>query len=201
MDSITKSPVFSLFAQAVDGVQTLRSMQQEEQVIEAMTSAIDANTGTYLSWKSKSSKLWHPPFMPTPAPTSHAVSPPVAVLEAMTVAIDATTGTYLSWAHSNRAHSNRWLGVRLDLMGAILIFLAALLAVLSPTVGAGGAGLLLTYAITITRTLAGSVRTSTAMEVQFNAVERVKHFSDLDSEPELEPGCKEQEACSHTLQL
>ena len=34
-----------------------------------------------------------------------------------------------------RAHSNRWLGVRLDLMGAILIFLAALLAVLSPTVG------------------------------------------------------------------
>jgi len=24
-------------------------------------------------------------------------------------------------------------------------------------------------------------------------VERVKHFSDLDSEPELEPGCKEQE--------
>ena len=102
MDAITKSPVFSLFSQAVDGIDTLRSMQQEDSVQRAMAAAVDTNTGTYLAW----------------------------------------------------AHSNRWLGVRLDLMGAILILLAALLSVLSPAIGAGGAGLLLTYAITITRTLA-----------------------------------------------
>ena len=72
-----------------------------------------------------------------------------SVQRAMAAAVDTNTGTYLAWAHSNR-----WLGVRLDLMGALLILLAALLSVLSPAIGAGGAGLLLTYAITITRTLA-----------------------------------------------
>lgn len=43
-------------------------------------------------------------------------------------------------------------------------------------------GLGLSYALTITRTLSFGVRTSTALENQFNSVERVQEFISLEQE-------------------
>uniref|UniRef100_A0A7S0EXI0 ATP-dependent transporter ycf16 n=1 Tax=Hanusia phi TaxID=3032 RepID=A0A7S0EXI0_9CRYP len=133
LDSTTKSPIFTLFSQTVDGISTIRPLKLEDKIFHAMTEAIDNNTAAYLSW----------------------------------------------------AHVNRWLGVRLDFMGALLTFFTALLCLFSG-IGSGGIGLLLTYAITITRTLAGSVRTYTQLEVQMNAVERVQEYCNLQPEEEEE---------------
>lgn len=75
--------------------------------------------------------------------------------------MDNSLAAYIVWAHSNR-----WLGLRLDLIGALIIFLTALLCVVSNSIGPGQAGLLLTYAITLTRCLAVAVRATTQLEVQ-----------------------------------
>lgn len=47
-------------------------------------------------------------------------------------------------------------------------------------------GLGLSYALTITRTLSFGVRSSTALENQFNSVERVLEFINLEQEVEQE---------------
>jgi hypothetical protein len=51
---------------------------------------------------------------------------------------------------------------------------------------AGSAGLALSYALTITRTLSFGVRAATAMENQFNAVERIEEFTVLQPEPQVQ---------------
>eukprot|EP00293_Proteomonas_sulcata_P010132 CAMPEP_0184313786 /NCGR_PEP_ID=MMETSP1049-20130417/67604_1 /TAXON_ID=77928 /ORGANISM="Proteomonas sulcata, Strain CCMP704" /LENGTH=359 /DNA_ID=CAMNT_0026631287 /DNA_START=20 /DNA_END=1099 /DNA_ORIENTATION=- len=105
-------------------------------------------------------------------------------------AIDKNTAAYLSWAGINR-----WLGIRLDFIGALITFFTAILCA-SGSVTAGGAGLLLTYAVTVTRTLAGSVRTTSQMEVQFNAAERVLQFSEI---PPEEDTCSTKPTEVHSL--
>ena len=105
----------------------------------------------------------------------------------MTDAIDDNTASYLAWAHVNR-----WLGVRLDFLGAFITGLTACLCLFSPSsvfgggesrsFGAGGAGLLITYAITVTRTLSGSVRTMTQLNVNMATVERVIAFAQTPPE-------------------
>lgn len=64
---------------------------------------------------------------------------------------------------------NRWLSVRLELLGAAIVFLAALaVAVLLP-VDAGLAGFALTSALNLTGTMNWLVRQLTELEVNMNA--------------------------------
>mmetsp|Transcript_69083 Transcript_69083/g.193045 ORF Transcript_69083/g.193045 Transcript_69083/m.193045 type:complete len:313 (-) Transcript_69083:48-986(-) len=49
--------------------------------------------------------------------------------------------------------SNRWLALRLEGLGAIIVLLASLLAVCSDSVSAGLGGLSITYALSVTQTL------------------------------------------------
>lgn len=79
--------------------------------------------------------------------------------------------------------ANRWLSVRLEFLGGILIlcstiFLIAARSDMSPHV----AGLTLSYALQITSTLQSLVRTTSSTENTFNSVERVKHFIDIPPE-------------------
>jgi ABC-type multidrug transport system fused ATPase/permease subunit len=130
IDSITKSPLFTMFSQTIDGLTSIRAHQLEKYFIDTTTHAIDTNTANYLCW----------------------------------------------------AHCNRWLGVRLDFLGSLVILFTALATVQLRDVGYGEAGLLLTYAITVTRTIAVSIRSTTQMEMQFNAAERVKHYTSIEGE-------------------
>ncbi|CAM9118876.1 unnamed protein product [Discosporangium mesarthrocarpum] len=91
--------------------------------------------------------------------------------------IDANMRSRLCWDATNR-----WLGIRLDFLGASAVFLAALLTVLAGHTSPGIVGLGLSYALTVTRTLSFGIRSSTAMENQFNAVERVQEFICLEQE-------------------
>eukprot|EP00611_Tribonema_gayanum_P005905 TRINITY_DN1513_c0_g1_i4.p1 TRINITY_DN1513_c0_g1~~TRINITY_DN1513_c0_g1_i4.p1 ORF type:complete len:763 (-),score=226.48 TRINITY_DN1513_c0_g1_i4:801-2846(-) len=92
---------------------------------------------------------------------------------------DACSAARLCWDATNR-----WLGIHLDLLGASAVLLSALLTVLLRNFGggAGVAGLALSYALTITRTLSFGVRAATAMENQFNAVDRIGEFAALPHE-------------------
>lgn len=78
---------------------------------------------------------------------------------------------------------NRWLGVRLDLIGALLIFVTALVAVITAgTVDPGLAGLSLTYALLITGLLNWVVRQFTETETFMASVERIQHFCEIKTE-------------------
>ncbi|KAI0700340.1 ATP-dependent bile acid permease [Cytidiella melzeri] len=80
----------------------------------------------------------------------------------------------------------RWLGVRLDVLGNLLILGIALFAAGSrKTVDPGKVGVVLSYTLSITQTLSELVSTYAQNEQNFNAVERVLHYTELPAEGSL----------------
>ncbi|KAF9143117.1 hypothetical protein BG015_000536 [Linnemannia schmuckeri] len=86
---------------------------------------------------------------------------------------------------------NRWLKVRLEFLGALIVFDAALLAVLSKgngLVGPGLVGLSLTYAMNITGDITYLVRSWAEMSNQLISVERIEEYAELPQEATLVTG-------------
>jgi len=102
---------------------------------------------------------------------------------------------------------NRWLAVRLEFLGSLLMFSTALVSVaallISNSVDAGLVGLMMTYTISVTGTLVSSVlqfprsqnwlvRSASEVEQNIVSVERVLGYGSLPSEaaedvPEKKP--------------
>ncbi|XP_077999979.1 multidrug resistance-associated protein 1-like [Glandiceps talaboti] len=79
--------------------------------------------------------------------------------------------------------SHRWVGLRLQFFGDLVIFFAALFAVYSrDTLSAGIVGLCLSYAMQITGTLGGLVHITSELETNTVSVERVKEYSEEKTE-------------------
>ena len=73
--------------------------------------------------------------------------------------------------------SNRWLAVRIETLGSVIIFFAALFAILSrDTLSTGKAGLSISYAMMITETLTWMVRQLCDLETNCVALERVLEY-------------------------
>ena len=97
---------------------------------------------------------------------------------------------------NNRAYfpsisANRWLAVRLEYIGSVIILAASSLAVLSLPSGrisAGVIGLSLSYALQITQSLNWIVRMTVEVETNIVSVERMMEYSNLTPEaPEIIP--------------
>ncbi len=89
-------------------------------------------------------------------------------------------------------NANRWLAVRLEFLGSIIIIGAAGLCILTLKFGAitaGMVGLSVSYSLQITQSLNWIVRMTVEVETNIVSVERVKEYSELEPEaPEfLEP--------------
>uniref|UniRef100_A0A336KSQ1 ABC-type glutathione-S-conjugate transporter n=1 Tax=Culicoides sonorensis TaxID=179676 RepID=A0A336KSQ1_CULSO len=82
--------------------------------------------------------------------------------------------------------ANRWLAIRLEMVGNLIIFFAALFAVLgrdsTDPLKAGLVGLSLSYALSITQTLNWLVRMTSELETNIVAVERIKEYGELPQE-------------------
>uniref|UniRef100_A0A0N5AB26 ABC transporter domain-containing protein n=1 Tax=Syphacia muris TaxID=451379 RepID=A0A0N5AB26_9BILA len=77
--------------------------------------------------------------------------------------------------------ANRWLAVRLELIGNLIVAFSALFAVFyrdSRGVTAGLAGLSVSYALNITQTLNWAVRITSELETNIVAVERLKEYTE-----------------------
>ncbi|XP_054162838.1 multidrug resistance-associated protein 1-like [Oppia nitens] len=86
-----------------------------------------------------------------------------------------------------------WLSIRLELLGYTIIFINALYAVIARrTLSPGVAGLTLSYAMTITRTLNNLIRATTQLETNIVSVERCLEYTETPQEalwhkPECQP--------------
>ncbi|KAJ5319183.1 hypothetical protein MYU51_013685 [Penicillium brevicompactum] len=82
--------------------------------------------------------------------------------------------------------ANRWLAVRLEFIGSIIILASAGLAILSVATGsrlsAGMVGLAMSYALQITQSLNWIVRQTVEVETNIVSVERVLEYANLPSE-------------------
>lgn len=82
---------------------------------------------------------------------------------------------------------NRWLAIRLEMIGNFIIFFTALFAVLNRKGASSGlVGLSITYALEITQPLTWLMKMSSEMETNIVAVERVKEYTDVEQEAERE---------------
>lgn len=78
---------------------------------------------------------------------------------------------------------NRWLGTRLEFIGAVLVGCAAASALLlHGKMTTAFAGVSLTYALLVTGALNWAVRMVSELESSMNAIERVTHYSATQSE-------------------
>ncbi|XP_074156530.1 multidrug resistance-associated protein 1-like isoform X3 [Sminthopsis crassicaudata] len=83
----------------------------------------------------------------------------------------------------NNIISNRWLAVRLEFLGNLLVFFAALLAVLAgDTMDSATVGLIISYALNITQSLNFWVRKSCEIETNSISIERVFEYANTKKE-------------------
>ncbi|XP_034538656.1 canalicular multispecific organic anion transporter 1 [Notolabrus celidotus] len=79
--------------------------------------------------------------------------------------------------------SNRWLAIRLEFLGNLVVFFSALFAVISrKTLDSGLVGLSISYALNVTQTLNWLVRMTSELETNIVAVERVNEYAELENE-------------------
>ncbi|KAG0339821.1 hypothetical protein BG004_006659 [Podila humilis] len=85
--------------------------------------------------------------------------------------------------------ANRWLKVRIEFLGSLIVLSAALLAVLNRgQLSAGAVGLSLTYAMAITVDIAYLVRSFSELQHQLISVERIEEYASLRQEAPLITG-------------
>lgn len=78
--------------------------------------------------------------------------------------------------------SNRWLAVRLEMIGNLIILFASLFAVLGREQDPSLVGLSVTYSLQITQTLNWLVRMTSDVETNIVAVERIKEYGEAPQE-------------------
>jgi ABC-type multidrug transport system fused ATPase/permease subunit len=86
--------------------------------------------------------------------------------------------------------ANRWLAVRLEFLGNLIILMSSLFAVVNrSSIDPGLVGLSVTYALNVTQSLNWMVRMSSDLETNIVSVERVKEYTELQVEaPPTIPG-------------
>ncbi|XP_067242984.1 canalicular multispecific organic anion transporter 1 isoform X1 [Chanodichthys erythropterus] len=79
--------------------------------------------------------------------------------------------------------SNRWLAMRLESLGNLVVFFSALFAVISrDSLNSGLVGLSISYALNVTQTLNWLVRMTSELETNIVAVERVNEYTEIKNE-------------------
>ncbi|KAF9932404.1 hypothetical protein FBU30_008256 [Linnemannia zychae] len=87
------------------------------------------------------------------------------------------------WAYMT---ANRWLSVRLEFLGAVVVLATALLSVWKmDQLGPGGAGLALSYSLTVTFNITYLVTSMSSLQNQLVSVDRILEYCDKSPEAPL----------------
>lgn len=80
--------------------------------------------------------------------------------------------------------ANRWLSIRNDLVGALVVLFSGIFVLLKiDSLDAGMAGIALSYAISFNEAALWVVRLYAEVEMAMNSVERLKEYLEIDEEP------------------
>ncbi|XP_042765225.1 ATP-binding cassette sub-family C member 2 [Panthera leo] len=94
------------------------------------------------------------------------------------VGIDTNQKCVFSWIVSNR-----WLAVRLELIGNLIVFFASMMMVIyRDTLSGDTVGFVLSNALNITQTLTWLVRMTSEVETNIVAVERINEYTKVENE-------------------
>mmetsp|Transcript_53178 Transcript_53178/g.79395 ORF Transcript_53178/g.79395 Transcript_53178/m.79395 type:complete len:1217 (-) Transcript_53178:551-4201(-) len=136
LDSVSRSPIYALFQETLDGISTIRAFSAQSSLLERITLMLDKQQNAY----------------------------------------------FLTFS------SQCWLGVRLELVGTLVVSFACLCAVYQhrfkagDEIYAGLAGLSISFALSVTQSLNWSVRMSSELEANMVAVERIEQYAHIESE-------------------
>uniref|UniRef100_A0A8B9JWS7 ABC-type glutathione-S-conjugate transporter n=1 Tax=Astyanax mexicanus TaxID=7994 RepID=A0A8B9JWS7_ASTMX len=131
LDSVSRSPIYSLFGETVSGLSVIRAYGHQERFLQQNRTTIDNN------------------------------------LKCVCQLIV----------------SNRWMAIRLELLGNLVVFFSALFAVISrDSLDSGLVGLSISYALNVTLTLNALVRMTSQLETHVVSVERVKEYAEIPNE-------------------
>uniref|UniRef100_A0A3B1IP99 Canalicular multispecific organic anion transporter 1-like n=1 Tax=Astyanax mexicanus TaxID=7994 RepID=A0A3B1IP99_ASTMX len=131
LDSVSRSPIYSLFGETVSGLSVIRAFGHQERFLQQNRTTIDNN------------------------------------LKCVCQLIV----------------SNRWMAIRLELLGNLVVFFSALFAVISrDSLDSGLVGLSISYALNVTLTLNALVRMTSQLETHVVSVERVKEYAEIPNE-------------------
>lgn len=134
LDSVTRSPIYSSFSEAVSGVYTIRAYRHEGLFFDEFSRKVDTNV----------------------------------------------TCSYLALV------SQRWLTIRMEFVGALLLLLAGIFTIIGKEgFSPGIVGLVLSYTISITANLKLLFNTQTLLETNIVSVERIMNYtSEVPQEPD-----------------
>jgi len=79
---------------------------------------------------------------------------------------------------------NRWISVRIDILGATFTAALASYLVYGPSIGAGNTGFSLNMVVECCAMILWLVRCFNEFEVQSNSLERIQGYIDIEHEPE-----------------
>lgn len=77
---------------------------------------------------------------------------------------------------------NRWMGIRLAVIGTVFTTCTGILIILNPRIDASAAGFAMTFALEFASTILSAIRAVSGIELDMNAVERVVEYSELEME-------------------
>ncbi|KAK6056898.1 hypothetical protein COOONC_05590 [Cooperia oncophora] len=116
-------------------------------------------------------------------------------VEEFRAASGAIVDAFIRCKYSNYV-SNRWLSIRLEFIGNLVIFFAALFAVISKELGwvtsPGIIGVSISYALNVTEVLNFAIRQISEIEANIVAIERIDEYTNTPTEaaweiPEAKP--------------
>ncbi|KAH9475153.1 ATP-binding cassette transporter abc4 [Psilocybe cubensis] len=82
---------------------------------------------------------------------------------------------------------NRWIGVRMDFLGALFTSALALYLIYGPNIGASNTGFSLSMASDLTLFILYVVRLGNEFEVNSNSLERIQSYLEIEHEPKSTP--------------
>ena len=91
-------------------------------------------------------------------------------------------------ARLNWDFANRWMGIRLDMIGSLIVSASGFLVAFSTlyvSSSGGHAGLMLSYALKATQSLSFAIRASAALENMFTSPDRVREYIGVEQETDI----------------
>ena len=172
LDSTSRSPIYALLGESLDGVLTIRAFEAEESLTRRMLGMLDVR----IEYNHTSFDIISHSLRPYPNSYSYPLSNSFPATQIQ------QTAYYLTFVAQN------WLSIRLEFAGTMIVMCACLVAVLGHNqMGAnehfaGLAGLSISFALSITSTLNWTVRMASDLEGNFVAVERIQQYMSIPGE-------------------